>query len=340
MFETFLGLEIPMAVRFLIAFLAVLALIGLSAWLVRRFGANRFGVTGLRGRQPRLAVIDAALIDGRRRLVLIRRDNIEHLLMLGGPTDLVIEPNIIRAPAGRDIGRAAMGAEIAGRGAPAMDNGWPLQSANEPSAFSRGQRAATPDSQGFAGEANAPLTASDMRDSAAAEIASRRIADLGSPARGETARRTGVAPAVSSAAITQANGGDRDRNLTDMALQLETSLRRKPPLDSRSSATGPAGPYANRPSDPALKAPARDFKRSLEPTSDAQAEPKFEPKQDLRPEPKIEASPPTGSKAEPEIGAPARAPLTAETAASTANQLYDNLEEEMASLLGRPTAKS
>ncbi len=52
-----------------------------------------------RGRQPRLAVIDAAAVDGRRRLVLIRRDNVEHLLMIGGPTDVVVEPNIVRAAA-------------------------------------------------------------------------------------------------------------------------------------------------------------------------------------------------------------------------------------------------
>src|SRR5581483_7506761 len=97
MFEALFGSEMPLAARFFIAFLVVLGLIGLTAWLVRRFGANRLGGTGVRGRQPRLAVIDAASVDGRRRLVLIRRDNIEHLLMIGGPTDVVVEPNIVRA---------------------------------------------------------------------------------------------------------------------------------------------------------------------------------------------------------------------------------------------------
>jgi flagellar protein FliO/FliZ len=89
--------------RFLFAFIVVLGLIGLTAWLVRRFGATHLGATAARGRQPRLAVIDAAAVDGRRRLVLIRRDNVEHLLMIGGPTDVVIEPNIVRAAAARDV---------------------------------------------------------------------------------------------------------------------------------------------------------------------------------------------------------------------------------------------
>src|SRR5215472_10621837 len=87
---------------FILAFIVVLALIGLAAWLVRRFATNRLGANTQRGRMPRLAVIDAAAVDGRRRLVLVRRDNVEHLLMIGGPTDIVVEPNIVRAQARAD----------------------------------------------------------------------------------------------------------------------------------------------------------------------------------------------------------------------------------------------
>jgi flagellar protein FliO/FliZ len=85
------------ALTFFLAFVAVLGLIALFAWLVRRFAGSRIGTTTARGRMPRLAVIDAAAVDGRRRLVLVRRDNIEHLLMIGGPTDIVVEANIVRA---------------------------------------------------------------------------------------------------------------------------------------------------------------------------------------------------------------------------------------------------
>src|SRR6266851_5696159 len=90
------------ALTFVFAFVAVLALIGVAAWLVRRFAGSRLGTNTNRGRMPRLAVIDAAAVDGRRRLVLVRRDNIEHLLMIGGPTDIVVESNIVRANAARD----------------------------------------------------------------------------------------------------------------------------------------------------------------------------------------------------------------------------------------------
>jgi flagellar protein FliO/FliZ len=85
------------AVTFFFAFVAVLALIGVAAWLVRRFATNRLGANTSRGRMPRLAVIDAAAVDGRRRLVLVRRDNVEHLIMIGGPSDIVVESTIVRA---------------------------------------------------------------------------------------------------------------------------------------------------------------------------------------------------------------------------------------------------
>jgi flagellar biogenesis protein FliO len=89
-------------ITFFVAFIVVLALMGAVFWLLRRFAGARIGANTQRGRMPRLAVIDAAAVDGRRRLVLVRRDNVEHLLMIGGPTDIVVEPNIIRAAAGRD----------------------------------------------------------------------------------------------------------------------------------------------------------------------------------------------------------------------------------------------
>lgn len=90
---------LPDALRFIVAFLVVLGLIGAAGVLWRRFGGAVLKMPGPQGRQPRLAIVDAASVDARRRLVLIRRDNTEHLLMIGGPTDIVIEPNIVRGSA-------------------------------------------------------------------------------------------------------------------------------------------------------------------------------------------------------------------------------------------------
>lgn len=52
-------------------------------------------IKGGKSREPRLMVLDAAAIDPKRRLVLIRRDDVEHLIMIGGPSDIVIETGIV-----------------------------------------------------------------------------------------------------------------------------------------------------------------------------------------------------------------------------------------------------
>jgi DnaK suppressor protein len=83
-------------VQFLITAVVVLGLVAVVFWLVRRYSAAGLGRIG-RGRVPRLAIIDAMSIDGRRRLVLVRRDNVEHLILIGGPTDVVVEQTIQRA---------------------------------------------------------------------------------------------------------------------------------------------------------------------------------------------------------------------------------------------------
>ncbi len=65
---------------------------------------------GARARQPRLGIVDAYdLGDRQRQLVLVRRDNVEHLVLIGGPNDVLIESSIIRgaAPASDGRGRPA-----------------------------------------------------------------------------------------------------------------------------------------------------------------------------------------------------------------------------------------
>ena len=83
------------------AMLVVVTLAIVLAFLVLFAIFKGFSSTGIRSsrkpRQARLAVMDAAIVDSRRRLVLVRRDDIEHLILIGGPTDVVVEQNIVRS---------------------------------------------------------------------------------------------------------------------------------------------------------------------------------------------------------------------------------------------------
>lgn len=82
--------------------LAALLLAALVFLLFRRSLSGTY-VAGGRNRRPRLAVLDAAAIDTKRRLVLVRRDETEHLILIGGPTDVVVEAGI--RPGGMPVPR-------------------------------------------------------------------------------------------------------------------------------------------------------------------------------------------------------------------------------------------
>jgi hypothetical protein len=100
MLEPIFGESGAVVAQFIITLIVVLVLVGFVYWLVRQFTGRRLHGAG-HGRAPRLAIIDALSIDTRRKLVLIRRDHIEHLILIGGPSDLVVEPSIVRGvPAG------------------------------------------------------------------------------------------------------------------------------------------------------------------------------------------------------------------------------------------------
>ena len=306
MFETLFGAEMPLAVRFFLAFLIVLGLIGAAAWAVRRFGSGRYGGAGQRGRQPRLAVIDHASVDARRRLILIRRDNVEHLLLIGGPTDVVVEPNIVRAmPASREApaARAPAVAELLPRAIPLPDSGssdsWPLQPEPAAPAPTRAQRdALTALADNLAVH---PVTPSRTRPAAVV----RPTVEPRAEPRSEPRVPTPPANAESPSAV--------DQNLAEMAHRLEAALRKPKTADAREAAA------------PSVAARATP---SPEPSAEAEA-------------PAPPAPSPPAPPAPPRAARPADAkPARPEAPAKEGKALYDSLEQEMASLLGRPTGKS
>jgi hypothetical protein len=71
--------------KFFVAFFSVCGLTMISVWLFRLVRRQRTG------RTSRLEVIDITLVDEHRCLLLVRRDSIEHLVMIGGPNDVIIE---------------------------------------------------------------------------------------------------------------------------------------------------------------------------------------------------------------------------------------------------------
>lgn len=84
-------------VRFVAALLFVLALIALATWLARRFGLGGQGAS-VRRSERRLKVIETITLDSKHRAVLLRRDDTEHLVLLGANCDIVVETGIKSPP--------------------------------------------------------------------------------------------------------------------------------------------------------------------------------------------------------------------------------------------------
>jgi len=78
--------------RYLGALLLVLGLVGLAG-----LGARRFGLPGLAkpASARRLKIVETLMISPRQRLALVRRDGVEHLVMIGPDGATVIEAGIV-----------------------------------------------------------------------------------------------------------------------------------------------------------------------------------------------------------------------------------------------------
>ena len=82
--------------RYFGALLLVLAMVGGAGLLARRFGVP--GVTKAVS-VKRLTVVETLMVGPRQRLIILRRDNVEHLVLTGPDGVSVIENNIAAKPA-------------------------------------------------------------------------------------------------------------------------------------------------------------------------------------------------------------------------------------------------
>lgn len=91
--------------RFAAAFGLVLGLILLLGWGLRRFGPMAGLATPTHRGPRRIALIEAMQLDPRHRLVLVRCDQQEHLLLLGAAGALELRAGAAVAPASATIVR-------------------------------------------------------------------------------------------------------------------------------------------------------------------------------------------------------------------------------------------
>ncbi|AYO82485.1 hypothetical protein EBB05_09580 [Methylobacterium brachiatum] len=97
--QSVFGSEGSPIVQYVVIFAVIFTALAAIVFTVRRLTGRSLALPGrtpARGRQPRLGIVDVYELDRARQLILLRRDNVEHLLLVGGPNDVVVERNIQR----------------------------------------------------------------------------------------------------------------------------------------------------------------------------------------------------------------------------------------------------
>ena len=319
-------------------------------------------------------MIDAAAVDGRRRLILIRRDNVEHLLMIGGPSDVVIEPNIVRAAAAtRDSpapSRAPAASDLLPRAAAMGDAGtWPLQP--EPTPMSRPQRLhAAEEPPPWSVEPELPPPAPRRQSRPVDPLASiaAEVTRLPEPPRAPTPTDLGARGGFVPREPARQREPVREREPARERETRETHLEREPVRERE--VIREREPAREREPVPERepvreREPARMREPPPPPPPPPVAEPEYSASADQnladmaqrleaalrRPTKTNEARPAEPRAMTAEMDAPQQAhPRAAAPAAveagvpraepKPAKSLYDSLEKEMANLLGRPSGKS
>jgi hypothetical protein len=114
----------------------VLVLIVLGLWLLKLVLRTSTGV--VLGRNRRLSVVENLAVDGKRQLLIVRRDSVEHLILVGGAQDVVIESGFVPdvqpaaprpVPVVRRPGMASLRAAAAARRAAAAAEAPPVEPA-------------------------------------------------------------------------------------------------------------------------------------------------------------------------------------------------------------------
>lgn len=80
-------------IKFLSGFVFVIALMLLLSWALKKTGLSSAVLQ--RAGKRRLKIVEFLPIDHKHRLVLVRRDDREHLLVLGPDSEAVIETGIV-----------------------------------------------------------------------------------------------------------------------------------------------------------------------------------------------------------------------------------------------------
>ncbi|MEF2072293.1 flagellar biosynthetic protein FliO [Consotaella aegiceratis] len=257
-------------------FMAAAIVIGLalvSVWIIRKFFTGSLRA-GAKGKQPRLGIVDAVNIDPKRKLVLIRRDDVEHLLLVGGQNDMLVEPGIART--GKTAKRqpplfSEPWPDLAESSADDVATGAPPQAAPRPARLK-------PEAPVPATRRPEPKTQPPQVTAAAAVVTEPSVAPLPTILPAETPTAPVEWPVFSAPEeAEERDPDDADASHADAPLPSVQPVvpdeRVAAPAARQEPSSAPASPRLSAPRQPAAPAPSFLRSRSVEGSDQAPAEP-------------------------------------------------------------------
>ncbi len=300
------GIEnLPPAVKYLIAFAIIFALLALFALVLRRLTGGRLTLANERGRarQPRLGIVDVYDLDRQRQLILLRRDNVEHLLLVGGPNDVVIETNIVRVP----------GARLPAGGPEGVTDRLEAAAAERPPEIAPVRPVVeAPVAVRPTARAVEPVVAALGRAEPAVPVPAAPPARATSPRGDVQARPAPASPPATPRAL------DRPR-ATPVAAATQSGSAARAAAISTPRSVSPAAQAAEEPRGPAARPPLTDMARQL---ADVLNRPEGAPAGARQPQARLQAAPgtapsPNPPESRPALVPPDESPAPAEEAAPT-----------------------
>ena len=110
-------MEFDTYLRFVLVLIFVLGLVFALGWVLKRSGISGSAVAG---RGKRLGIVETAFLGPKHRLILVRRDDVEHLVLLGPNSNTVVESGIVN---GKGSARQSFQAMVKAEAAPKEEGG-------------------------------------------------------------------------------------------------------------------------------------------------------------------------------------------------------------------------
>lgn len=85
--------DTQLIMRLILGMVFIFALLTFGVWILKKSGFSA-QIQKSRSKNKRASIVEVQQVDTKRRLIMVRRDDVEHLILLGPNNDVLVEASI------------------------------------------------------------------------------------------------------------------------------------------------------------------------------------------------------------------------------------------------------